>query len=252
MKIALVQSIPVQGNVEASLKNLDRLIDRHKDAKADVYVLPEMFSSGQYLDPAGIAETMDGPTVCWLKAKSAELDAAVCGSIAISDDGHFVNRLCFAMPDGTMACYDKRHLFSYSGENQHFTSGQKRVTVGFRGVRFLLQICYDLRFPIFSRNMNDYDAAIYVAAWPDRRSFAWDTLLRARALENQSYIIGVNRTGQDQYGTYQGHSALIGPYGDTLAANPNDTESIAVGTIDMDLLTRFRTKFPVLADADRL
>ena len=173
MEIALVQSIPVQGNVDASLKNLDRLIDSHKYVKADVYVLPEMFSSGQYLDPTGIAETMDGPTVSWLKAKSAELDAAVCGSIAISDDGHFMNRLCFAMPDGTMACYDKRHLFSYSGENLHFTSGQERVTVGFRGVRFLLQVCYDLRFPIFSRNMNDYDAAIYVAAWPDRRSFAW-------------------------------------------------------------------------------
>lgn len=248
MKAALVQSIPIQGNIKASLAGLDRLLAGNKGA--DVYVLPEMFSSGQFLDPTDIAETMDGPTVNWLRQKARELDAAITGSVAIREDGRFVNRLCFAMPDGNLVTYDKRHLFSYSGENLHFSAGNERVIVEFKGIRFLLQVCYDLRFPVFSRNRNDYDAVIYVAAWPDRRSFAWDTLLRARALENQAYVIGVNRTGQDQYGTYQGHSALIGPYGDTIAASPNDVESVTFAEIDMDLLTRFRDKFPVLADAD--
>lgn len=248
MKVALVQSIPVQGDTSASLAGLDRLIGN--GSGADVYVLPEMFASGQFPDPSDIAETMDGPSVCWLRAKSRELDAAVAGSVAITENGRFANRLCFAMPDGSMATYDKRHLFSYSGENLHFSAGNERVTVTFRGVRFLLQVCYDLRFPVFSRNRDDYDAAIYVAAWPDRRSFAWDTLLRARAIENQAYVIGVNMTGQDQYGSYKGHSALIGPYGDTLAASPDNVESVTTGIMDMDMLTRFRTKFPALTDAD--
>lgn len=248
MEAAIIQSAPVQGRISENLESLDRLLEGQTGA--DVYVLPEMFASGQYLDPSDIAETMDGLSVNWLRRKSKELDAAVAGSIAIHENGKYLNRLCFATPDGALVTYDKRHLFSYSGENLHFSPGNERVIVKFRGVRFLLQVCYDLRFPVFSRNRNDYDAIIYVAAWPDRRIPAWDTLLRARALENQAFVIAANRSGQDQYGTYMGHSVLIGPYGDTLSACPDNVQSVSFGTIDMEMLERFRNKFPVLADAD--
>ncbi len=249
MKVALVQSSPVHGDMEAGLAELDLLIGSGNGA--DVYVLPEMFASGQCTDPCGTMQSMDGTVLTWMKDKARALDAAVAGSVAIAEDGRHVNRLCFAMPDGRVVTYDKRHLFSYSGENHHFSAGGGRVVAEFRGVRFLLQICYDLRFPVFSRCRSDYDAIIYVAAWPDSRSYAWDTLLRARAIENQAYVIGVNMTGQDRYGSYKGHSALIGPYGDTLAACPDNTASVCAGVMDMDILVHFRTKFPALADADQ-
>lgn len=247
MKIALVQNAPVKGNPDKSLAELDRLIG--KGCGADIYVLPEMFATGQYIDPTPVVQTMDGSIVRWLREKASQLDAAVCGTMPIAENGHVYNRLCFAMPDGSMTCYDKHHLFSYSGEAENFTPGQERVVVQFRGLRILLLICYDLRFPIFSRNHDDYDAVIYPANWPDKRILAWDTLLRARAIENQCFAIAVNRSGSDEFGDYPGHSAIIGPYGDTLIQTDERPQMVSA-TLDMELLTRFRTKFPVLQDAD--
>ena len=154
------------------------------------------------------------------------------------------------MPDGKILCYDKHHLFSYSGEADHFTSGQERVVVRFRGLRILLLICYDLRFPIFSRNHDDYDAIIYPANWPDKRILAWDTLLRARAIENQCYVIGVNRSGADEWGTYPGHSAVISPYGNTLVQT-DERIQMECADLDLERLAQFRAKFPVMQDADR-
>ena len=247
MKIALVQNAPVKGNPDKSLAELDRLIG--KGCGADIYVLPEMFATGQYIDPTPVVQTMDGSIVRWLREKASQLNAAVCGTLPIAENGNVYNRLCFAMPDGSMTSYDKHHLFSYSGEAENFTPGQERVVVQFRGLRILLLICYDLRFPIFSRNHDDYDAVIYPANWPDKRILAWDTLLRARAIENQCFAIAVNRSGSDEFGDYPGHSGIIGPYGDTLIQTDERPQMVSA-TLDMELLTRFRTKFPVLQDAD--
>lgn len=247
MKIALIQNSPVKGNPDKSLAELDRLIE--KGCGADIYVLPEMFATGQYIDPTPVVQSMNGPVVRWLLETAHRLNAAVCGTLPVAENGHVYNRLCFCTPDGSISYYDKHHLFSYSGESEHFTPGTDRVIVKFRGLRILLLICYDLRFPIFSRNRDDYDAVLYPANWPDKRILAWDTLLRARAIENQCFVIGVNRSGSDEFGDYPGHSTIIGPYGDTLVQTDAHPQMVCA-ELDMDLLHRFRTKFPVLQDAD--
>lgn len=250
MKITLVQSSPLEGGTDATLERLDDLIGQ--GTGADFYFLPEMFASGLALDPSGIAQDMDGSIVNWLRHTSARLDAAVAGSLAIKESGHFYNRLCMAKPDGTVISYDKHHLFSYSGENLKFSAGQDRVVAEFRDVRVLLQVCYDLRFPVFSRSRDDYDMALYVANWPVSRQLAWDVFLRARAMENQCYVAGVNRTGDDSFGHYTGHSALVSPYGEIIASAQDDTVCMVTGEMDMDKLLHFRQKFPVLQDADKL
>ena len=247
MKISIVQNNPVKEDWKSNLANLDQLIG--SGCGADIYVLPEMFATGQFIDPTPVVQTMDGPIVEWMRAKAAALDAAVCGTLPVSENGKVYNRFCFARPDGTLDYYDKHHLFTYSGESMHFSRGDKRVVITFRGLRIMLLICYDLRFPTFSRNRDDYDAVIYPANWPDKRILAWDTLLRARAIENQCFTIGVNRSGSDEFGDYPGHSAIIGPYGDTIIETDAQPQMVSA-TLDMDRLNRFRDKFPVLQDAD--
>ena len=248
MKISIVQNAPEKGNWIQNLTDLDQIIGG--GCGADIYVLPEMFATGQYIDPADVVQTMDGPIVNWLQDKASKLNAAICGTLPVTENGSIYNRLCFAMPDGTMTCYDKHHLFTYSGEAEHFTAGTDRVVVSFRGLRILLLICYDLRFPTFSRNRDDYDAVFYPANWPDKRILAWDTLLRARAIENQCYAIGVNRAGSDDFGFYPGHSAIITPYGETLIQTDERPQMLSAD-LEMERLARFRTKFPVLQDADK-
>ncbi len=218
--------------------------------KADLYVLTEMFSTGFATAPEGIAEK-NGASLEWMKRMAVLLDAAIAGSVATEENGRFYNRFYFVEPNGKTTYYDKRHLFTYSGEDKRFTCGDKRVIVEFRGVRFLLQVCYDLRFPVFSRNKGDYDAMIYAANWPSSRVEVWKTLLKARAIENQSFVIGVNRIGNDPKCEYQGGSAIIDPYGQTLATTSDYQEATAVAEIDMNELETFRKKFPVLNDADK-
>ncbi len=248
MKISIVQNQPVQGDPGSSLADLDRLIGQ--GCGADIYVLPEMFATGQYIDPSDVVQTMDGQIVDWMIQKASYLNAAVCGSLPVRENGCTYNRFCFAQPDGTIRHYDKHHLFSYSGEAMNYTPGKERIVIEFNGLRILLLICYDLRFPVFSRNHDDYDAIIYPANWPDKRILAWDTLLRARAIENQCYVIGVNRSGADEFGFYPGHSAIITPYGETLIQTDAEPQ-MACADLDMEQLARFRAKFPVLQDADR-
>ena len=248
MKISIVQNAPEKGNWIQNLTDLDQIIGG--GCGADIYVLPEMFATGQYIDPAEVVQTMNSPIVNWLQDKASKLNAAICGTLPVTENGSIYNRLCFAMPDGTMTCYDKHHLFTYSGEAEHFTAGTDRVVVSFRGLRILLLICYDLRFPTFSRNRDDYDAVFYPANWPDKRILTWDTLLRARAIENQCYAIGVNRAGSDDFGFYPGHSAIITPYGETLIQTDERPQMLSAD-LDMERLARFRAKFPVLQDADK-
>ena len=250
MKIAVVQMDIMAGEVEKNLVRAETLIRSHPGA--DVYVLPEMFSTGFDMDPMSCAEPEGGPTLRMMRRLAVEMNAAVCGSVATSVELFtFVNRMYFVEPDGTVQTYDKRHLFSYSGEHLHYSAGNERVVVTFRDVRFLLEVCYDLRFPVWSRCREDYDVALYVANWPVKRRTAWDALLRARAIENQCFVVGTNRVGCDALGCrYNGGSALIGPYGETLAAPADDTEEVACADLDMTHLADYRSRFPSLVDAD--
>jgi predicted amidohydrolase len=208
-----------------------------------------MFSTGFCTLPEGIAES-EGLSLDWLKAKAAAMNAAIAGSVATEEQGKYYNRFYFVKPDGSVEYYDKRHLFTYGGEHNHYTAGDKRVVVEWRGVRILLEVCYDLRFPIWSRNRGDYDMIIYVASWPTPRVEAWKALLVARAIENQCYVAGVNRVGDDPNCTYSGGSSIINPYGRHMAICADNCECEVSAEIDMEALEAFREKFPVLKDAD--
>ena len=247
MKTAIIQNCIRTKQLDWTLQFAADLLNQQQGA--DLYVLPEMFATGFMVDGA----VENGQRILnWMQQQSRRLDAAVAGSIAIKDDeGNPRNRLFFVRPDGSFDYYDKHHLFTMAGENKQYVAGHQRVIVEWRGVRFLLQVCYDLRFPVFSRNRGDYDAIIYVANWPSSRSEVWHTLLRARALENQCFVVGANISGDDTGICYHaGDSAIINAYGHTLAqCIPGKVES-AAAELDMESLQHFRKKFPVLADAD--
>ena len=234
-------------DVNANLQTAEQLVSGAE--KADVYVLPEMFTTGFIGNPEEVAGD-EAAALDWMRRTAARLDAAVCGSMAVRNGDRFSNRFFFVKPDGNVAHYDKRHLFAYGGEHRHYERGNERVVVEFRGVRMLLQVCYDLRFPVFSRNRKDYDVALYVASWPVTRLAVWNTLLHARAIENQCYFLAVNRCGTDPKCEYLGHTALINPYGEDVATCPPGKESYTLGEIDMDLLRSYCSKFPVLDDED--
>lgn len=217
----------------------------------DLIVLPEMFSTGFTMQPELVHETMTGETVAWLQDQAHASGAVVCGSLSMRNDaGRFVNRLMWMRPDGTHTHYDKRHLFRMSGEHEHYAPGGDRVIVTLREWRICLQVCYDLRFPVWSRNRGDYDALLYVANWPAARQHAWATLLQARAIENQSYVIAVNRVGVDGNRlAYDGGSCVLSPSGETLVL-ARTLSCTPVMTLDGDVLTSYRAAFPAWRDAD--
>lgn len=232
-----------------NLRHAEELIKSQPGA--DVYVLPEMFTTGFCVEPSRIAEPMEGPTLAWMRRVASETDAAIVGSVAtIAPEGGYKNRMYFAEPDGQVFHYDKRHLFSYSGEDKHYEAGRERVIIEWRGVRFLLQVCYDLRFPVFARNCDDYDVALYVANWPDKRRMAWDILLRARAIENQAVVIGVNRVGTDPMCNYDGGTAAIDFFGFVAVRCDDNTEQVITYEVKMDEMRQYRDKFPSLNDSD--
>lgn len=252
MKVTLLQTNITWAEPSDNQRNAEEMISQAQDS--DMYILPEMWSTGFATQPHGIAEDEEtsgkSGSLAWMKDMAARKKAAICGSLAIRTcEGQYVNRLYFVFPDGTYRHYDKRHLFSMGGENAHYTAGGERIIVEYKGVRFLLMICYDLRFPVWSRNSNDYDAVIYVANWPTPRLAVWDALLKARALENQCFAIGVNRTGTDPNCEYSGGSAIISPYGKVMAECGNETKA-ATADLCIEELQRFRKKFPVLDDRD--
>ena len=233
---------------ETNLRRASEAIDRNPGA--DIYVLPEMFSTGFCTEPHGVAEGECGATLMWMQRKAAEVNAAIAGSVAVEVEGRFYNRFYFVKPDGEVEYYDKKHLFTYGGEHLRFTAGAERKIVEFRGVRILLQVCYDLRFPIWARNRGDYDMILYVASWPTPRISAWSALLVARAIENQCYVAGVNRVGTDPTCEYNGASVVINPYGEVIAECATGKECETFAEVDMVALNAFREKFPVLNDAD--
>jgi predicted amidohydrolase len=218
----------------------------------DLVVLPEMFTTGFSMEAAGQAETMSGPTVAWLREQAAAHDAVVTGSVIIEENGAYFNRLLWVRPDGSLSHYDKRHLFTLAGEQHTYTPGQARLVEDWRGWRICPLVCYDLRFPVWSRNQPTapYDLLLYVANWPAVRRTAWMTLLRARAIENVACALGVNRIGQDALGhDYSGDSALIDAKGNYLV-EANSEAGIFTHTLRRDELDEFRTRFTALNDGD--
>lgn len=232
---------------DINLPHLDHLIGSLPPT--DLLLLPEMFATGLNNTPLDIVGSTPG-IIEWMREKARTLDAAVVGSVATEDGGRFLNRLYFVRPEGDITTYDKRHLFIYGGEAQQYSRGNQRVIVNFRGVRFLLQVCYDLRYPLWARNRDDYDCILYSCNWPISRDMAWNTLIRARAIENQCYVAAANRIGTDQQCEYYGRAAIINPYGETMALCPDKTEWAASGLIDLEFLHHYNGKFPILEDAD--
>lgn len=248
MKITLIQQNIIWADPKANTDEAERLIDSAPGS--DLYILPEMFSTGFCTSPEGIAEPVEASSLEWMKECAGKRHCAIAGSIAVNDGGKYFNRFYFVKPDGSFTEYDKKHLFTYGGEHLRFSAGRQRVTTEYGGVRFLPQICYDLRFPVWARNRKDYDMAIYVASWPTPRVEAWKALLKARAIENQCYVAGVNRVGSDPACNYCGGTMLIDPYGRIVAECREGEQDMVTAEINIDELNAFRKKFPVLDDAD--
>lgn len=219
----------------------------------DLIVLPEMFTTGFSMLPENLAETMDGATINWLKQQASKLGCAITGSIIIEENSSYFNRLLWVFPDGEIKHYDKRHLFSMASEPKHYSAGSEVLIIEYKGWRIKPLVCYDLRFPVYSRNTkeNPYDILLYVANWPEVRSFPWKALLTARSIENQCFVIGVNRIGNDGNAIpHSGDSRLIDPKGQTILNFPEHENLVETTGISKEELERFREKFPVLNDAD--
>lgn len=249
MKTALIQTSLFWENPNNNRQYLSDKINSISQY-VDLIVLPEMFSSGFTMNPQRVAETMDGPTVNWMKEKARNRDCALTGSVVITANGNFYNRLLFVHPNGKTEWYDKRHLFTLAGEDKVYTSGQHKLIVDYKGFKICPLICYDLRFPVFSRNVEEYDVLIYVANWPKPRVNAWDILLKARAVENMSYVIGVNRVGHDDNNLeYIGHSQAIDFLGNYIQET-QETEEIFIIDLDKEALLETRKKLAFLNDKD--
>ena len=248
MDIILIQADLVWRSPDANFGHMEDMLA--KSRKADLIVLPEMFPTGFVTDPAMVERQTGDDALRWMQKMARIKNAAIVGSVAVADEEHFYNRCFFVRPNGSFEAYDKRHLFAIGGENRSYVAGNKRVIVEWAGFRILMQICYDLRFPVFSRNRGDYDMAIYVANWPDVRRQVWDNLLKARAIENVSYVAGVNRIGRDHACRYDGGTAFVGFRGEVMCVAEDRKENMLSVHADIEALREFRRKFPMLEDAD--
>lgn len=251
LRISMVQSHITWEDREENLCYYGELL-RRVSGRTDIAVLPETFTTGFSMEVEKLADTMDGITIPTVKEWAKKYKLAVAGSFIAFEDGKYYNRAFFITPEGDTHFYDKRHLFCMAGEDEHFTSGSKRVIVRYKDWNICLQVCYDLRFPVWTRNVaNEYDVLIYVANWPEARKKAWKSLLQARAIENMAYVCGVNRVGVDGKGfTYRGDSMVFSPKGKKLADAGKREEITRTCTLDKNELEEFRTKFPAWKDAD--
>ncbi len=250
LKVTLVQTPLHWENVEKNISMFAELLNKIEE-KTDLIILPEMFSTGFTMNTA-VAETMTGKSIAWLKEKAKEKNCVITGSLMISENGKNYNRLIWMQPDGNFETYDKRHLFRMANEQNHFTAGDKKLITTLKGWKICPLICYDLRFPVWSRNRNlEYDILIYVANWPARRSLAWNTLVPARAVENQSYVVAVNRIGPDGHDVdYSGDSAVYNPLGEKLSKIQTNEATHETITLSWKFLQEYREKFPAMLDAD--
>ncbi len=249
LKVALLQVDLAWEDKTANLQKIESFLPKiGKETR--LLILPEMFPTGFSMQVERLAERMSGKAVSWMKAIASEENLVVAGSLIIEENQCYFNRFVFAFPDGIVKFYDKRHLFSIGEEDSHFTPGRSRVIIELDGFRILPQVCYDLRFPVFSRNRNDYDVLINCASWPASRREVWMTLLRARAMENQAYVLGVNRIGVDgEQLSYSGDSLAIDAKGQFLN-QPDSNERLIELVLSKTELDSFRSRFPVSYDAD--
>ncbi|WP_268224892.1 amidohydrolase [Sinomicrobium oceani] len=248
LKTALIQTSLFWEDREAN-RNMLRQKIKQLDPDTDLVILPEMFTSGFTMTPEAVSEEMNGETLRWIKETAREFDIAITGSVVITEQDRFYNRLLFVHPEGTVEQYDKKHAFSLAGEDEVYDTGNDRLIVAYKGWKICPLICYDLRFPVWSRNTEDYDMLLYVANWPLPRISSWDILLQARAVENLCYCIGVNRVGEDHNGhQYPGHSAVYGVLGEQLAFSGKE-ETVYV-TLDKQKITHYRKKLRFLDDRD--
>lgn len=251
LNIALVQTPLVWQDCEANRNLLEEKINAIAEP-VDVIVLPEMFSTGFTMTPSECAETMNGKSVKWMKRLASEKNSAIVGSLVIKSGVKCYNRLLFVRPTGEIETYDKRHLFTLAGEDKVYTSGKKKLVLDYKGFKICPLICYDLRFPAFSRNVEDYDLLIYVANWPLPRIAAWDALLKARAIENMCYVVGVNRVGEDwNKHQYPGHSQVLDYLGETLLS-AWENEGVFIIEIDKNPMLETRKKLAFLNDRDQI
>jgi omega-amidase len=249
LRVTLVQS---EIAWEAPAANRHRLAEHFRGlaGHTDLIVLPEMFSTGFTMDAATFAESMNGPTVGWMREEAAAMGCVITGSLIVQDQGRFFNRLVWARPDGSLEHYDKRHLFRMAGEHAHYAAGGSRLTVELKGWRVCPLICYDLRFPVWSRSRGDYDLLLYVANWPARRARAWAALLRARAIENLCYVVGVNRIGRDGNAvSYVGDSVALDFLGKPMSSEGGG-DRVETAVLDLESLRSYREEFPAHLDAD--
>ena len=249
MKIALIQSSLFWENPKANRNHFEVKINA-LDEKVDLIVLPEMFTTGFTMNPAAVAETMQGETIQWLQSLAKAKNFAITGSLVIKENDNFYNRLVFVFPSGEIQFYDKRHLFTLAGEDKVYTSGKEKLIVDYLGWKICPLVCYDLRFPVFSRNTDGYDLLIYVANWPKTRINAWDILLKARSVENLCYTIGVNRVGFDTSNfEYDGHSQTIDFLGNYVLES-QETEGVFIVELNKEKLLETRKKLGFLNDKD--
>jgi len=249
MKIALIQSSLFWENPIANRNYFEEKINTITE-KVDLIVLPEMFTTGFTMNPSAVAETMQGETVLWLQSLAKAKNSAITGSLIIKEKDKFYNRLVFVFPSGEVQFYDKRHLFTLAGENKVYTSGKEKLVVDYLGWKICPLVCYDLRFPVFARNADDYEVLLYVANWPKPRINAWDILLKARSVENMCYTIGVNRIGfDDNNSEHVGHSQVVDFLGNYVL-EPQETEGILVVELNKENLLETREKLGFLNDKD--
>jgi predicted amidohydrolase len=250
ISITLIQTSLHWEDRPGNLEKFTRLLSRI-EGHTDLIVLPEMFTTGFSMNAQALAETAEGATMSWLKEKASGLGCVITGSLIFAEGGRFFNRLIWMRPDGSYDHYDKRHLFRMAGEHEHFAAGSRRLVTDLNGWRFCPLICYDLRFPVWSRSRGDYDALVFIANWPEPRSLAWKSLLPARAIENQAYAIGVNRIGTDgNERSYSGDSGAYDPSGVLLSQIRPHEESIETVILSGGMLVDYREEFQVALDAD--
>ena len=251
LNIACIQSDLFWEDKAKNLEMFSRKIEGIKE-HTDIIVLPEMFPSGFTMNVESMGEVMNGSTIQWLSQQAQKAKAIITGSLIIKENDTHYNRLIWMQPNGEMHTYDKRHLFRMMNEDNFFSPGKSKLIVDWKGWKICPLICYDLRFPVWSRNRNDYDCLIYIANWPEARKNAWSTLLQARAHENQAYVIGVNRVGNDgNQIAFSGDSAVIDPKGDTIVEFESGMEDIKTATLSYAQLEEYREKFPASKDADQ-
>lgn len=250
LTVTLIQTNLVWENPSENRRILNDKINAIS-RRVDLIVLPEMFSSGFTMNAKEVAEPMDGTTIAWLKSVAKEKDAAIIGSIVISENDKFYNRLVCVEPSGAITTYDKHHTFTLVGEHKVYTAGTEKIMFNYKGWKICPLVCYDLRFPVWARNVEDYDVLVYVANWPKLRVNAWDALLKARAIENMAYCIGVNRVGLDGNNfEYSGHSAVYDVLGHRMDTIPENEEATEIVTLEKAHITKYRERLGFLKDKD--